>query len=619
MSEPGRSGEESSSESVRGRSRTLDGMTEQGGEAWPGDRSASGATSPKGKTYPKHFVKSQEHLLKESAYNPEPTTMPPPSAGLAGAIGERHVICFVGLPARGKQFMAERLCRYLKFFHGAQCRIFDLAAEPYESDTALGDALSRYLEEEDETATTQLLRSLEGIDEDSLDRLKKNVDSGKIAILDTSDAFRTQRRAWSGSSKETRWAMHKFCASLRVRVKLLFIEVIVTDSTLVRRFLKQRLGDGHDQQTLDAAEARIRDYGRAFVTIQDDGSEDDLAYVKLINYGDKVVTNRIRGFLLMQIVKYLSHVHPNPRTVYICRHGQSQYNVCQKIGGNPSLTESGEKFASWLGTWVPANIWPARCHRDEDASSSSSKKEQQQRAAKKGDTKRIAPPDCEESDWTLEPDDEALDPRTGRPLFGRVFRVYDTKTRESKPVIIRPTRLWTSTLKRTIDTARHIPHPVLELRGGVVWHQMLPRVYRNLDEIFAGELEGMTYAEIEANFGGESILRKIDKLGYRYPRGESYLDLVARLDPLMHELESYTEPLLIVSHQATLRVVYAYLVGYPRAEAPKIEIPLHTVIRLDWDGWNAFSETRFKFEEADFDANAPEGPTPVADDGQSFL
>lgn len=35
----------------------------------------------------------------------------------------------------------------------------------------------------------------------------------------------------------------------------------------------------------------------------------------------------------------------------------------------------------------------------------------------------------------------------------------------------------------------------------------------------------------------------------RYPRGESYFDLIARVDPLVHELESYQEPVLIVSHQ----------------------------------------------------------------------
>jgi broad specificity phosphatase PhoE len=41
----------------------------------------------------------------------------------------------------------------------------------------------------------------------------------------------------------------------------------------------------------------------------------------------------------------------------------------------------------------------------------------------------------------------------------------------------------------------------------------------------------------------------MDKIGYRYPRGESYFDLIARLDPLIHELESYSQPILVVSHQ----------------------------------------------------------------------
>ena len=102
----------------------------------------------------------------------------------------------------------------------------------------------------------------------------------------------------------------------------------------------------------------------------------------------------------------------------------------------------------------------------------------------------------------------------------------------------------------------------------------------------------MTYEEIAATHTNEAKLRKRDKLGYRYPRGESYLDLIARLDPLMHELESYKEPLLIVSHQATLRILYSYLVGGARKDAPKVEIPLHTVIKITWDGWRNIHEER---------------------------
>ena len=530
-----------------------------------GRRNPSGAA--------KHYVLAQEHLLRSSPSNPSPTTMPPPAAGLAaGALGDRHVVCFLGLPARGKQFMAERLQRYLTFFHGAQCEVFDLSGpELRESDAKVGDALAAYLEAEDASATTQLLRSAEGIDDDSLDRLKKNVDSGRIAILDSSDGFESRDRVWAGTSKTARYEMMKHLSTLRVHVKLLFIEVVVRDDRVVRSFLRSRLTDenmdeAQVQRKLAATERAIRDYGRHFVTIQDDGSEDDLSYVKLIDYGKKVITNNIRGFLLMQIVKYLSHVHPRPRTVYLSRHGQSLYNVEKKIGGNPGITEAGETYAKWLGKVVPGEVWTTTHHRSplKDLEDSTDEDEQS----------------C-----------------SGRPLFGRLFPCVDLKTGTTSPKPIQPARLWTSTLKRTIDTARHIPHPVLELRDGGVWHQMSPRVYRNLDEIFAGDCEGLTYEEIERTHGDEARLRKRDKLGYRYPRGESYLDLIARLDPLMHELESYKEPLLVVSHQATLRVLYSYLVGGERRDAPKVEIPLHTLIKITWDGWRSIREERIAMED----------------------
>ena len=68
-----------------------------------------------------YHVHSQSHLLRVQEHNPTPTTMPPPTAGLGGAFGERYVISFIGLPARGKMLMARRLTRYLRFFHGVDC------------------------------------------------------------------------------------------------------------------------------------------------------------------------------------------------------------------------------------------------------------------------------------------------------------------------------------------------------------------------------------------------------------------------------------------------------------------------------------------------------------------
>lgn len=77
----------------------------------------------------------------------------------------------------------------------------------------------------------------------------------------------------------------------------------------------------------------------------------------------------------------------------------------------------------------------------------------------------------------------------------------------------------------------------------------------------------MTYEEIEEHYPEEFELRKVDKLAYRYPRGESYLDVIARLEPIVLEMERHTEPLLIIGHQVVLLLrhphfLYHYLL-YP--------------------------------------------------------
>ena len=54
---------------------------------------------------------------------------------------------------------------------------------------------------------------------------------------------------------------------------------------------------------------------------------------------------------------------------------------------------------------------------------------------------------------------------------------------------------------------------------------------------------------------------------------------------------------MVVSHQATLRVLYSYLVGGERRDAPKVEIPLHTLIKITWDGWRSIREERIAMED----------------------
>jgi len=126
-------------------------------------------------------------------------------------------------------------------------------------------------------------------------------------------------------------------------------------------------------------------------------------------------------------------------------------------------------------------------------------------------------------------------------------------------------RVWTSQFKRTIQTAESINAP--------------QERWKALNEIDAGICEEMTYEEIQETYPEEFALRDQDKFHYRYPKGESYEDLVARLEPVILELERQ-ENVLVIAHQAVLRCLLAYFLDEDADSLCYINCPLHSVIKL---------------------------------------
>ncbi|TRZ01394.1 hypothetical protein DNTS_003744 [Danionella cerebrum] len=131
--------------------------------------------------------------------------------------------------------------------------------------------------------------------------------------------------------------------------------------------------------------------------------------------------------------------------------------------------------------------------------------------------------------------DSELSPR-GRQ-FARVLREFVEEHKLSD------LKVWTSQLRRTIQTAEEL---------GVPYEQ-----WKILNEIDAGVCEEMTYEMIQNTLPEEFALRDQDKYHYRYPGGESYQDLVQRLEPVIMELERQGN-VLVVCHQAVMRCLLAY-------------------------------------------------------------
>ena len=130
--------------------------------------------------------------------------------------------------------------------------------------------------------------------------------------------------------------------------------------------------------------------------------------------------------------------------------------------------------------------------------------------------------------------------------------------------------VWTSTLQRTSQT-------VAPLCAGL---GLDFGSWKGLDEIDSGICDGMTYEEIAESMPEEFEARRLDKLRYRYPGGESYEDVIQRLDRVIVELERYRTPVLVVAHRAVLRALYAYFVQLPLEKVPHLDMPLHTIIKL---------------------------------------
>lgn len=298
------------------------------------------------------------------------------------------------------------------------------------------------------------------------------------------------------------------------------------------------------EAAIDDFRARVRQYETTYETIDGQGNESNRSWIKIIDC-KRFVINNIRGYMPSRLVQFLSHLHMEPHIFYFSRHGQSEYNVLGKIGGDSGLSPLGDKYARALATFC-------------------------------------------ETEVTRDPEDGSE----------------------------RPARLWTSTMRRTRDTAGYVSHHKItidydddDVNHEQEWVQLRPIAWSNLDELFAGLCDGMTYADIEKHYPEEFKRRQDDKLAYRYPRGESYLDMIHRLDTMVHEMERHREPLLIVAHQGILRLLYAYLMGLPREDAPYVSIPLNTVIKLEPKVYSC-DEKRFKLiEKPKLDDGQTEPPT----------
>lgn len=386
--------------------------------------------------------------------------------------GRKYALVMVGLPARGKSYTARKLCGYLSWL-GYPARVFNVGER---RRATLGAGASHEFFDPD-NADAQRQREELGLStlHEMLHWLRQG---GRVGIYDATN-----------STRERRARVRAACAAAGVEV--LHIELVTDDPLVIEQNIREVKLDSPDYAGVGTAEAladfrrRIAHYQRGYEPV----AEDEGPFIRVIDRGRQVLLSSVDGYLVGRIVFFLSNLQLTRRPIWLTRHGQSEFNVEDRVGGDAPLTALGREYARRLAVAV-------------------------------------------------------------RDRFGEGDELD----------------VWTSTLRRTVQTAEPLGLPSGQ--------------WRALDEIDAGDCDGMTYDEIREQRRDEWKARMADKLRYRYPRGESYEDVIQRVDRVIIELERYQTPVLVIAHRAILRALYGYFVQIPREDVPYALFPLHTVVKL---------------------------------------
>lgn len=110
--------------------------------------------------------------------------------------------------------------------------------------------------------------------------------------------------------------------------------------------------DCNSAEAMDDFMKRINCYEASYQPLDPDKCDRDLSFIKVIDVGRRFLVNRVQDHIQSRIVYYLMNIHVQPRTIYLCRHGENEYNVQGKIGGDSGLSSRGKKFANALSKFV---------------------------------------------------------------------------------------------------------------------------------------------------------------------------------------------------------------------------------------------------------------------------
>lgn len=263
---------------------------------------------------------------------------------------ETLLIVMVGLPARGKSTMARKIARTIAL-DNLQVRVFnngELRRTLYEGNSSAPEFFSPHNAEgvafRDKCALINLQQARDFL-----------VESGKVAIIDASNVSRQRRQLIEAMFPE---------------VPVLFIECVNADdealeANLERKGFLKEFRHLTAQEALERFTRRIAYYQSAYEPLKQERNRilvDSFEACILQEHITDLIPyyDRIRDIITTRIV----------RNLFLLRHGETFFNLEDRIGGDPGLTAKGqaqaEAMARYFAPWRIPIIFTSNQQRTQE-------------------------------------------------------------------------------------------------------------------------------------------------------------------------------------------------------------------------------------------------------------
>jgi len=464
--------------------------------------------------------------------------------GLGGySQSSRVMLCMVGLPARGKSYITKMMERYLQW-SGFPVRIFN--AGNVRRQEGMAGASAGFFSDENKDASAMRENMASACMEEAINWLQMQTNVC-VVIFDATNTTKRRRQMVVERCRESRG------------ITPVFIESICDDPGVLEENYRLKMGN-QDYQDMDPAQARedfmqrVKAYESRYETIDDDEQGGDLMFIKLFNVGQKVVMHSCSGYLVSQIGFYLSNIHIQPRSIWLTRHAEFEDET-----RHSEVTARGRDYCGELANHL--------LHR-----------RQSMRQAGESECAAIlvlmgtAPVHATTFELIIS-SVGAAGACTRKTPQGGPTPTYSGAGGSSTGLLSPEGPIAEGELFRSVSTS--------SLDSGIL--QEFPAMSTSLlNELDMGDYASMRYEEIHREHPEVWAERQRDPLHFRYPGvgGESYADVIGRLRPIIIELERQRRSVLVISHLAVQRCLFAYFTGCTMEEIPNMDMPMHEVVEL---------------------------------------